>query len=185
MASAAELLLEGGFDAVRHRAVASRASLPLAATTYYFESLDDLIACAVELNGDADLAAMRARLAEVTQRRRGAESTVDLMVELLLGGPEYRPENRERLIARYERSVACARHPALLEVQAGLRAQLYGVLGDALRRSGRAPTEGQLRRLVATVDGAVLTALGESDPDPRTLARVMLLESIDVMAPLD
>src|SRR3954464_1415614 len=39
--AAAELLCEGGFDAVRHRAVARRAGLPLAATTYYFSSLDD------------------------------------------------------------------------------------------------------------------------------------------------
>ena len=42
--AAADLLVEGGFDAVRHRAVATRAGLPLASTTYYFESLDDLIA---------------------------------------------------------------------------------------------------------------------------------------------
>ena len=44
VAAAAEPLLEGGFEAVRHRSVASRADLPLASTTYYFESLDDLIA---------------------------------------------------------------------------------------------------------------------------------------------
>ena len=43
VSAAAELLCEGGFDAVRHRAVAQRAGLPLASTTYYFSSLDDLI----------------------------------------------------------------------------------------------------------------------------------------------
>ena len=48
VSAAAELLCEGGFDAVRHRAVARRAGLPLAATTYYFSSLDDLIVKAVE-----------------------------------------------------------------------------------------------------------------------------------------
>jgi DNA-binding transcriptional regulator YbjK len=183
VASAAELLLEGGFDAVRHRAVATRADLPLASTTYYFDSLDDLIACAVELNGNADMEAMRARVAAVTQRRRGAESTVELLVELLLGDEEKRPESRERLISRYERFVACARHPALRDVQLRLRAQLDDLLTDALRRSGRTAPEGQLRRLVAMVDGAMITALGEYDPDPRGLARGMLLESIDVMAP--
>ena len=44
IAAAGELLLEGGFDAVRHRAVADRAQLPLASTTYYFGSLEDLMA---------------------------------------------------------------------------------------------------------------------------------------------
>ncbi|KJF20964.1 TetR family transcriptional regulator [Rhodococcus sp. ACPA4] len=183
VASAAELLLEGGFDAVRHRAVATRAGLPLASTTYYFDSLDDLIACAVELNGNADMDAVRARVAAVTQRRRGPESTVDLLVEVLLGEDEKRPESRERLIARYERFVACARHPALREVQLRLRAQLDEALTEALARSGRTSSEGQLRRLVAMVDGAMISALGEYDPDPRGLARGMLLESIDVMAP--
>ncbi|NED68521.1 TetR family transcriptional regulator, partial [Streptomyces sp. SID10244] len=42
--AAGALLLEGGFDAVRHRAVADRAKLPLASTTYYFGSLEDLMA---------------------------------------------------------------------------------------------------------------------------------------------
>ena len=33
IAAAAALLTEGGFDAIRHRAVAERAGLPLASTT--------------------------------------------------------------------------------------------------------------------------------------------------------
>jgi len=51
VSAAADLLCEGGFDAVRHRAVARRAGLPLASTTYYFSSLDDLIEKAVEYAG--------------------------------------------------------------------------------------------------------------------------------------
>ena len=45
-AAAAELLGSGGFDAVRHRAVAEKAGLPLASTTYYFASLDELVTAA-------------------------------------------------------------------------------------------------------------------------------------------
>jgi DNA-binding transcriptional regulator YbjK len=55
------LLAEGGFAAISHRAVAERAGLPLAATTYYFRSRDDLIAAAFELMVDRDLAATRER----------------------------------------------------------------------------------------------------------------------------
>jgi DNA-binding transcriptional regulator YbjK len=46
--AAAELLLEEGFAALSHRAVAARASLPLASTTYYFTSGDDLRDAAVQ-----------------------------------------------------------------------------------------------------------------------------------------
>jgi DNA-binding transcriptional regulator YbjK len=178
--AAADLLLEGGFDAVRHRSVATRADLPLASTTYYFESLDDLIAKAVECNGNRDLAVMRSRVDDVTHRRRGRESTVDLLLDLLVGPALISEDCRERLISRYERFTACARRPELREVQLRLRAQLDDILTEALRRSDRDVRQEQLRRLVAVVDGALVTALGEHDPDLRALARAMLL---DVVAP--
>jgi DNA-binding transcriptional regulator YbjK len=181
--AAADLLLEGGFEAVRHRSVAARANLPLASTTYYFASLEELIAKAVECNGERDLTVMRARVDDVTHRRRGRESTVDLLVELLVGPVLISDDSRERLICRYERLTACARRPELREVQLRLRAQLDDILTEALRRSDRDVQHAQLRRLVATVDGAVVTALGEHDPDLRGLARAMLLDVVDLVAP--
>ncbi|AYJ48459.1 TetR/AcrR family transcriptional regulator [Rhodococcus sp. P1Y] len=181
--SAADLLVEGGFDAVRHRAVASRAGLPLASTTYYFESLDDLIACAVEVLGHRELEVMRGRIDELGDLAHDVESTVDLIVDLLIGPEDGAEEGRERLIARYERFIASARHPQLREVQQRLRAQTDDLLTDVLRRSGRVVREQQLRRLVAVVDGAVVGALGEVDPEPRSMAKSMLLEVLDVVAP--
>ena len=43
LAAAIELFAEGGSRAITHRAVAARAGLPSATTTYYFESIADLI----------------------------------------------------------------------------------------------------------------------------------------------
>ena len=43
LAAAIELFAEGGSRAITHRAVAARAGLPPASTTYYFETIDDLI----------------------------------------------------------------------------------------------------------------------------------------------
>ncbi|MFC9432809.1 TetR/AcrR family transcriptional regulator [Nocardia sp. NPDC057030] len=185
VAAAAELLLEGGFEAVRHRSVATRADLPLASTTYYFESLEDLIARAVEFSGNVELEAMRRRVGEVSHRRRGAEATVDLVLDLLVGvdGQWHDDGARGQLIARYERSVASARHPELREVQLRLRAQLDELLADVLRRSDRLVRPEQLRRLVAVVDGAVVAALTELEPEPRRMARGALLEVIDIVAP--
>ncbi|NKY35829.1 TetR family transcriptional regulator [Nocardia speluncae] len=183
VAAAAELLLEGGFDAVRHRSVATRAELPLASTTYYFESLEDLIARAVEFSGNAELESMRRRVGEVTHRRRGAEATVDLVLDLLIGSDGVDEGAWARLIARYERTVASARHPELREVQLRLRGQLDELLADVLRRSDRIVRPEQLRRLVAVVDGAAVAALSEPDPQPRRLARGALLEVIDIVAP--
>lgn len=59
LSAAVELLTEGGFAAVTHRAVAHRASLPLAATTYYFTSRDQLLAEAFAQLVDTELATLR------------------------------------------------------------------------------------------------------------------------------
>jgi TetR/AcrR family transcriptional regulator, regulator of biofilm formation and stress response len=56
--AAAALLAEGGLAAVSHRAVAQRAALPLAATTYYFASRDELLAEAFGRLVDHELAFM-------------------------------------------------------------------------------------------------------------------------------
>ena len=86
--AAADLLCEGGFQAVSHRTVADRAGLPLASTTYYFSSLEELIETAVEYLGRGEVAALRARLQELPRRRRGAEAAADLLVDLLAGEPD-------------------------------------------------------------------------------------------------
>ncbi|MFI5426371.1 TetR/AcrR family transcriptional regulator [Aeromicrobium sp. UC242_57] len=44
--AAIDLFAEGGSRAITHRAVAARAGLPSATTTYYFESIDELIRAA-------------------------------------------------------------------------------------------------------------------------------------------
>ena len=85
VSAAAELLAEGGFEAVRHRAVARRAGLPLASTTYYFSSLDDLIARAVEHIGMIEVAQLRSRVNALSRRRRGPETTAEVLVDLLVG----------------------------------------------------------------------------------------------------
>ena len=62
VAAAADLLRTGGFEAVRHRAVAEKAGLPLASTTYYFASLDDLVTAATERTCSDELAEVRTGL---------------------------------------------------------------------------------------------------------------------------
>jgi DNA-binding transcriptional regulator YbjK len=125
---------------------------------------------------------MRDRVDRVSHRRRGAESTVELLLDVLVGPVGDEPA-REQLIARFERSVACARNPELRGVQRQLRGQLDDVVADVLRRSGRTARPDQLRHLVATVDGATVHALADYTPTPRVAARDALLQLIDIVAP--
>ena len=184
VSAAAELLSEGGFEAVRHRAVARRAGLPLASTTYYFSSLDDLIASAVAHIGMLEVAQLRAEVATLSRRRRSADKTADLLVDLLVG---HESESRltEQLISRYDRHIACARLPGLREIQRRNMRQRVDAVADVIDRSGRSVRPELVSALICTVDGAVVSALVDELQDPRAVARTTVIDVIDAVAPFD
>jgi DNA-binding transcriptional regulator YbjK len=186
VSAAAELLREGGLEAVRHRAVARRAGLPLASTTYYFSSLDDLLVSAVEHITLMEAAQLRSRVDELPKRRRGAEATADILIDLLIGDSDgSEPTVTEQLISRYERYVACARQPALREIQRRLFQQRVAAVSEAIARSGRHVLADLVTALVYEVDGALMSVLVEDSDDPRGIVRAMLIGVIDVLAPID
>lgn len=183
VSAAADLLCEGGFDAVRHRAVARRAGLPLASTTYYFSSLDDLIANAVELIGLRESQQLKDRVGALSRRRRGAESTADILVDLLVGDTPERAT--ELLISRYERYIACARQPGLRDIQRRILKQRTDAVVEVIERSGRSVRADMLTALVCAVDGAVVSAMVGDGDGPRETARATLIDVIDVLAPFN
>jgi DNA-binding transcriptional regulator YbjK len=184
VSAAAELLSEGGFEAVRHRAVARRAGLPLASTTYYFSSLDDLIASAVAHIGMLEVAQLRAQVDTLSRRRRSADKTAELLVALLVGS-ESDPRLTEQLISRYERHIACARLPGLREIQRRTMRQRVDAVADVIERSGRSMRPELVSALIYTIDGAVVSALLDELQDPRAVARATVIDVIDAMAPFD
>ncbi|WP_214367422.1 TetR/AcrR family transcriptional regulator [Pseudonocardia sp. H11422] len=175
--AAADLLRSGGFEAVRHRAVAECAGLPLASTTYYFGSLDDLVAAAVERTSREELAEGRAQLDRLSGRPQDTSALVELVLDQLLG-PESRDGGLDAVLLRYERLVGAGRRPYLAPLMRELRGELDALLTEVLARAGRPVDAAELRRLVSLVDGTVISALIESDPDPRAAAREVLLRGL-------
>jgi DNA-binding transcriptional regulator YbjK len=175
--AAAELLRTGGFDAVRHRAVAERAELPLASTTYYFASLDDLVVAAVERTGRDELAEVRAALEELPADASASE-VAELALDQLLGRESR--TSPEAVVLRYERFVGGGRRPYLRPLMRALRGEFDALLTTVLARGGWAVDDAALLRVVAIVDGTVVNSLIEADPDPRAAARAALR---DVLGP--
>lgn len=171
--AAAELFAERGFDAIRHRAVAERAGLPLASTTYYFDSLDELITATVEHYGRTELARGHAQLRELAPRQRGVDTVVELVLDQLLG-VELESGDAESVLLRYERLVATGRRPYLRPLMRTLSAELAALLSEIFTRSGMTLTSERIEQVVALVDGAVVNALIEIHLDPRATARRML-----------
>jgi DNA-binding transcriptional regulator YbjK len=182
VSAAADLLCEGGFDAVRHRAVARRAGLPLASTTYYFSSLDDLIEKAVEHAGAREAEQLRTRVATLSRRRRGTESTADVLVDLLVGEATGLRVT-EQLISRYERYIACAASRAARHPAAHSQQRTDAVI-EVVERSGRRARRTAHRAGVRRRRRVVAALVGDGD-GPRATARATLIDVIDVLAPID
>ncbi|ALE75262.1 TetR family transcriptional regulator [Pseudonocardia sp. EC080610-09] len=171
VSAASELLAEGGFDAIRHRAVAERAGVPLAATTYYFSSLEDLVGAALDRLGREELADARGCLDT-------RDDPNEIVLDLLLG-PRSRTEGLDAVLRRFERLIGSGRRPFLAGLLREQRVEFDALLEEALTRvAGRRPRPGEVRRVTALVDGIVVTALIEAEPDPRGIAREALREAI-------
>lgn len=172
--------MAGGVDAVRHRAVAERAELPLASTTYYFGSLDDLLAAAVAHVSTTDTASIAARCEALPRRRRGAAATAEALADVFVG----RDMTRAQLATRYELVVLAARYTGLqaaIRERQGLLSHLHG---DVLVKSGRLGDSVHIAQLMAVEDGAVVGALAKGDTDATLAARDALVEVVDLLAPL-
>jgi DNA-binding transcriptional regulator YbjK len=179
-AAAAELLRTGGFDAVRHRAVAEKAGLPLASTTYYFTSLDDLVVAAVERSGRDELADVRVAL-DALPAGAGTDAVLELVLDQLLGRESR--DNPEAVILRYERFVGAGRRPYLTPLMRDMRREFDALLVALLARAGVELDARALLRLVAVVDGTVVNSLIEADPDPRAAARAALHDVLGLTLP--
>jgi len=150
-AAVIETIAEVGIERTTHRAVAARAGLPLGATTYYFPTLDDLIAAGLRRAVDAvdaDLLTWSARLA-------GDDDLASTLAELV----RCYLADRRRARIEYELYVAAARDPALRPLA---ESWLHGLRGLLEPHVG----PGAARDLGAFLDGVMLQALvtgGEPD----------------------
>jgi len=158
-----EVVAEAGIGRTTHRAVAARAGLPLGATTYYFPTLDDLIAAGLQRATDdqeEDLRRWAVRLNEAA----------DLPATLVALVREYLRDQRRAQI-EYELYVAAARNPALRPFAAawldGLHALLAPRVGPAAAGT-----------ISALLDGAMLQTLVMGTP----LDTVTLTEAIRRLA---
>jgi len=209
--AAAALVVEAGPSTLTHRTIAQRADVPLAATTYYFASLDDLVGAAGTrlaerwaVHADAVLAAVTAEVtADLTAEVR-AELTAELTAGATAGVAEVlgRPGSvaavlsLERRCAVLVDAVLPAGGPLAVRghyehlVSAGRDDTLAGAY--AAGRAGLDEAVTQIVDLldipvgpeivVAVVDGAAVSALSEGG-DVRVHAELLLRRTLLALQP--
>ena len=179
--AAGAILTEYGHEAVRHRAVAQEAGLPLASTTYYFNSLTDLLRAAVQYTCEVDATAMEQRCCALPECARSARDTADAIAGVLVGD-----WSTTRLVTRCELFVLAVRHPEFAEIVTQRHDQVASVVAQVLAKSKRHHSVEQVHKLVAFEDGALLEwiSLGDQAPaDPAGCVADAIVEVVDILAP--
>lgn len=160
--AALRIVAATGPDALTHRRVAEEAGVPLAATTYWFTSKEELVAEAYGLAAERDVMRIREVAEEV--ERDGLASGDDLAARVAsLAAHEL--GDRSGLIAGYALCLEAARRPALRDLSRTWTDGYVGLAATMLAAVGSVRPEADARLLVAALDGLLLDQLARDVPD--------------------
>jgi DNA-binding transcriptional regulator YbjK len=148
-------MLSEGLAAVTHRAVAREAGVPLAATTYYFSSKDELVTEALRLLVEDEIARLGRRAEEMGERLGSPDDAAEAIADVLI--PD--ADAARGLLAKFEVYLAAARHPGLRETAAHWQRAFEDLAETALRGVGAPEPERRAALLVAGVDGILVHEL--------------------------
>ncbi len=150
------IVAEVGADAVTHRRVAQAAGLPLASTTYWFDSKEQLLTAAIELAAERDIA----RIEALISGRAGGENPIALAVDGVLEPlDDERPGSRTSLLAAYSLLLEAARRPALRAIAVRWSEAYTGALATLLEAAGSRQPRADAQLLMAAYDGLLLEQL--------------------------
>lgn len=138
-----------GSAAITHRSVAEEAGVPIASTTYYFSSKDDLLKEALYLHVEQEAQ----RVAQATHTIRDTP-TVDELADRLADFLDYGlNEGRITLIAEYELLLQATRQPDLAPLSRVFYEQVRVQLLQPLKDLGSADPDGDSQLILATLAG--------------------------------
>lgn len=157
------IIEEEGLEGVTHRRVADAAGVPLAATTYYFSSKEDLMQAAMESLIARDTESLRVIADLVLERgsmslEEGIEAIIGWQAELLRS-------HRMQRFAEFELYLRVARTAPRPDDLPDWPHAFHEVACAALKALGLEDPDREAKAMVALVHGLVLHGLVSKDPD--------------------
>ena len=139
-----------GTAAITHRSVAEEAGVPIAATTYYFSSKEDLIREALHLHAEMEAE----RVAEATRTLGEGPTTVEALADHLADFVDHGlGAGRQALIAEYELLLQAARDPGLESLSRVFYERVRGQLEETLTELGARDPTAAARLIMAVLAG--------------------------------
>jgi DNA-binding transcriptional regulator YbjK len=167
--AAVQLLGEGGFAAVTHRAVARRAALPLAATSYYFSCRDQLLGEAFAVLVERELAQLRAYV------ETAPTGSPEELAEALAGAYA---SDRPRQLGLWELYLHAGRDPALQSIARAWTDGCDEIVASVLYRAGRPCSPSEVRFVTTVLSGVWLEDIVEARPESPGRARDVVARAL-------
>jgi len=157
--AAVRVFAAGGVRAVTHRAVAAEAGLPLAATTYYFTSIDELMREAIRHH----VATWNASLEQLTEASLGVVDLSSSDGTAALIGAVFAARDASAAGLELTLYLHATRDPELrTEAQMALRT-FERLIATILRRAGLADPEPLVAAMTAQIAGVALRRQSHDD----------------------
>ena len=136
--------------------------MPLAATTYYFASKDDLLDQTLRFAAEEELQALQRDVLPTPPDAATLPEAVERLCAVVWHS--YRARGRVRTLALYEIYLEAARRPALRAVAQEWNEACVRLLVPELRGLGVAGPEAAARIVLAMLDGFMIEDLGSHEP---------------------
>jgi DNA-binding transcriptional regulator YbjK len=159
--AAVEEIAEQGVAGVTHRAIAARAGMSTSTTSYFFSSLDQLVAAALHVVGERIVARVDAVTAQVVDAELAPHEAIDRFVDAVMSEPE--PDT----VAQFEIYLECRRRPQLQPTAHRIMASIEGGAAASLEAMGIADAAQRAPMVVALLDGLALHRHARPRPGDR------------------
>lgn len=168
--AAIELMAEGGAKAVTHRAVAERAGLPAASTTYYFESIDELTDEALRLHATERVEEIQALALAAAQDANTVESIARRLAKSLA------ERDSKMVTAQFAIYLEAGRNPGLRTAVAEALEAFERLAEALLQRLGAPNPAATAGAFVSIIDGFALHQV--ANPRDTTEQAQILFETL-------
>ncbi len=148
--AAVEVIAEQGVAGTTHRAIAARAGMSTSTTSYFFSSLDQLVAAALHVVGERIVERVDAVTAQVVDSELGPRESIDRFVDAVMSEPE--PDT----VAQFEIYLECRRRPQLQPTAHRIMASIERGAEASLLALGIAHADERAPMVVALLDGLAL-----------------------------
>ena len=148
--AAVEVIAEQGVAGATHRSIAARAGMSTSTTSYFFSSLDQLIAAALHVVGERIVQRVDAVTAQVAESELSPRESIDRFVDAVMSEPE------ADTVAQFEIYLECRRRPHLQPTAHRIMASIERGAEASLQALGIADAGERAPMVVAMLDGLAL-----------------------------